>query len=34
MPIPRRIGLKIDVPGAASKNAIFARHGPPLGISC
>ena len=34
MPIPRRIGLKIDVPGAASKNAIFTRHGPPLGISC
>ena len=32
MPIPRRIGLKIDVPGATSKNAIFTRHGPPLGF--
>ena len=30
MPVARRIGLKIDVPGAASKDAIFTGHGPPL----
>jgi hypothetical protein len=34
VPIARRIGLEIDVPSAASKNAIFTGHEPPLGISC
>src|SRR3984957_1190238 len=29
MPVARRIGLKIDVLGAASKDAIFTGHGPP-----
>jgi hypothetical protein len=31
VPIPRRIGLEIDVSGAASQNAIFTGHGSPLG---
>jgi hypothetical protein len=30
MPVARRIGLKIDVFGAASKDAIFTGHGPSL----
>ena len=30
VPVARRIGLEIDVPGAASKDAIFTGHGPPL----
>ena len=29
MPVARRIGLKIDALGAASKDAIFIDHGPP-----
>jgi hypothetical protein len=29
MPVARRIGLKIDVLGAASEDAIFTGHGPP-----
>ena len=30
VPVARRIGLKIDVAGAASEDAIFTGHGPPL----
>ena len=30
MPVARRIGLEIDVLGAARENAIFTGHGPPL----
>ena len=30
MPVARRIGLKIDVFGAASEDAIFTGHGPPF----
>jgi hypothetical protein len=30
MPVARRIGLKIDVAGAASEDAIFTGHGPSL----
>jgi hypothetical protein len=28
VPVARRIGLKIDVAGAASEGAIFTRHEP------
>jgi hypothetical protein len=30
VPVARRIGLKIDVAGAARKDAIFTGHWPPL----